>query len=90
MPTLVVSTYSFGPQAQALEGLEFAIEHEFQGLEGQQIPDLPDEFIESVTDRYIELYEHITGGKFERAEISDVPGRIEANVNSFLSELSTA
>ncbi len=43
----------------------------FQGKEGQQIPEMTDEFVNSVTDRYAELYEHITGKKFEKQAISE-------------------
>jgi phosphoribosylaminoimidazole-succinocarboxamide synthase len=44
----------------------------FQGLEGQSIPDMSDEYIETVSERYIELYEKILGEKFVRADISNI------------------
>jgi phosphoribosylaminoimidazole-succinocarboxamide synthase len=64
---------------------QWLIEHGFQGLEGQIQPDMTDEFIESVTNRYIELYEHITGQKFEKADYTDAEKRIEKNVNQYLA-----
>ena len=48
------------------------------------MPDMPDEFVESVSERYIELYEKITGEKFERAETSMISRRVEDNVRKFL------
>jgi len=58
----------------------------FQGKEGQQVPPMTDEVVEGITDRYIELYEHITGEPFIRHEDRDVAGRIERNINAFLAE----
>jgi phosphoribosylaminoimidazole-succinocarboxamide synthase len=49
----------------------------FQGLEGQQIPDMTEEYIETVSERYIELYEKILGEKFVKADISNINERIE-------------
>lgn len=60
------------------------IENGFQGKEGQQIPNMSDEYIESVSERYIELYENILGEKFVKADISDINERIEKNVLEFL------
>jgi phosphoribosylaminoimidazole-succinocarboxamide synthase len=62
------------------------IENGFQGKEGQQIPDMNDEYIASVSDRYIELYENIIGEKFVKADIANINQRIEKNVNAFLSK----
>ncbi len=59
----------------------------FQGLEGQQIPEMTDEVVESITDRYVELYENITGEKFVKAEGDDILARIEKNVVDCLKEL---
>jgi len=59
------------------------IENGFQGKEGQQIPNMTDEYIESVSERYIELYENILGEKFIKADISDIQNRIEKNVLNF-------
>lgn len=64
---------------------EWLIENGFQGKEGQRIPQIPESFINQVTERYIELYEHIAGERFQPADLTDVPGRIEKNVNRFLS-----
>ena len=61
------------------------IENGFQGKEGQQIPNMPDEYIESVSERYIELYENILGEKFVKADFSNINERIEKNVNDFLN-----
>jgi phosphoribosylaminoimidazole-succinocarboxamide synthase len=62
------------------------IENGFQGQEGQQIPDMSDEYIISVSERYIELYENILGEKFVKADISNINERIEKNVLSFLNQ----
>jgi phosphoribosylaminoimidazole-succinocarboxamide synthase len=66
---------------------EWLMDHDFQGLEGQTMPEIPDEFIQSVTERYIELYEHITGDTFERGDNSDPHARIETNVKRALEDL---
>jgi phosphoribosylaminoimidazole-succinocarboxamide synthase len=65
---------------------EWLMENGFQGLEGQQMPAMPDDFVDSVTDRYIGLYETITGRPFEKADTGSVLERIEGNVNAFLQE----
>ena len=65
---------------------EWLMENGFQGKEGQTVPVMPDAFVDEVTERYIELYESISGDKFERAEASDVLSRIENNVNAFLEK----
>ena len=56
----------------------------FQGQAGQKVPEMTPEVVGGITDRYIELYEHITGQPFERAECADVAARIEQNINDFL------
>ncbi|UWY27304.1 phosphoribosylaminoimidazolesuccinocarboxamide synthase [Flavobacterium sp. TR2] len=61
------------------------IENGFQGKEGQQIPNMTDEYIESVSERYIELYENILGEKFVKADIDNIDQRIEKNVLNYLS-----
>ena len=66
---------------------QWLIDNGFQGKEGQQMPEMPEEFIEQVSERYIELYEKITGEKFQRAEGGDVKNRILENVAGFLEEL---
>jgi len=60
------------------------IENGFHGQEGQQIPDMTDTYIESVSERYIELYENILGEQFIKADISNINERIEKNVVAFL------
>ncbi|MEZ7516695.1 phosphoribosylaminoimidazolesuccinocarboxamide synthase [Flavobacterium frigidarium] len=60
------------------------IENGFQGKEGQQIPEMDEAYIISVSERYIELYEKILGEKFVKADISDIDSRIEKNVLSYL------
>jgi phosphoribosylaminoimidazole-succinocarboxamide synthase len=61
------------------------IQNGFQGLEGQQIPDMTDEYIESVSERYIELYEKILGEKFIKADIDNINQRIDKNVLEYLN-----
>ena len=64
---------------------QWLISNGFQGKEGQQIPEMTDEYIETVSDRYIELYENILGEKFVKADVTNIQERIEKNVNEFLS-----
>jgi phosphoribosylaminoimidazole-succinocarboxamide synthase len=64
---------------------QWLISHEFQGLEGQTLPEMSDEYIATVSERYIELYENITGEAFVKAPLEDIVQRIEQNVLSFLS-----
>lgn len=61
------------------------IENGFQGKEGQQIPEMTDAYIESVSERYIELYENILGEKFIKADIENIEKRIEKNVLEYLA-----
>ncbi len=63
---------------------QWLIENGFQGKEGQQIPEMSDEKIIEISNRYIELYEQITGETFVKASTENVLQRIEENVNSFL------
>jgi phosphoribosylaminoimidazole-succinocarboxamide synthase len=63
---------------------EWLIENGFQGLEGQSIPAIPDEFVKTVTERYTELYEKITGETFVKADVTNIEQRIENNVNQYL------
>ncbi len=65
---------------------EWLMENGFQGKDGQVVPEMTDEFINSVSDRYIELYEIITGEKFQKSEIADVESRIEKNIFNFLKK----
>ena len=64
---------------------QWLISNGFQGKEGQKIPEMTDDFIAEVSDRYIELFENITGEKFDKAESTNLEQRIEQNINSFLS-----
>jgi phosphoribosylaminoimidazole-succinocarboxamide synthase len=66
---------------------EWLMANGFQGKEGEKIPEMTDTFVNEVSERYIELYEKITGEKFIRADISNVPERIEKNCNSFIKSL---
>lgn len=61
------------------------IENGFQGQDGQQIPEMTDAYIESVSERYIELYENILGEKFVKADIANIDQRIEKNVIEYLA-----
>lgn len=64
---------------------QWLIQNGFQGLEGQKVPVMSDEYIETVSERYIELYENITGEKFVKADVSNIHDRIEKNVMEYLS-----
>ncbi len=66
---------------------QWLIENGFQGQEGQNIPEMTEDYITSVSERYIELFEQITGDKFEKAEGGDVASRIEKNVSEYLKSL---
>ena len=63
---------------------QWLISNGFQGQEGQSVPEMSDEYIESVSERYIELYENITGEKFQKADVSNIESRIQQNVESYL------
>lgn len=63
---------------------EWLMENGFQGKEGQQVPEMTDEIVESISNRYIELYENITGERFVKKECDDINARIEQNVKSYL------
>ena len=64
---------------------QWLIENGFMGKEGQQVPEMTDEYVNSVSDRYIELYEHIVGEPFAKASSEDIAARIEKNVKEFLA-----
>ena len=66
---------------------QWLIAHNFQGLEGQILPSMPDDFVEEVSLRYIELYENITGDKFQKRNYNQVSQTIENRVNEFISTL---
>jgi phosphoribosylaminoimidazole-succinocarboxamide synthase len=63
---------------------EWLMDNGFQGKEGQKVPDMTEAFVNEISERYIELYEKITGEKFIRADISEIPERIEKNCMAFL------
>lgn len=65
---------------------QWLISNEFQGKEGQTVPVMPDSFVEEVSERYIELYENITGEKFIKADTSQIEDRILKNINEFISK----
>jgi len=66
---------------------QWLIANNFQGLEGQTVPVMSDAYIETVSERYIELYENITGETFVKANVSDIQTRIETNVLNYLKTL---
>lgn len=66
---------------------QWLIENGFQGLEGQIMPVMPDEFVKVVTERYIELYEKITGEAFVKSDTSNIRQRIQTNVDNYLNTL---
>lgn len=66
---------------------EWLMENGFQGLEGQLVPDMTDEFVKSVTERYTELYEAMTGKKFEGRDYSNADKTIEENINNTLKTI---
>ncbi|WP_053978021.1 phosphoribosylaminoimidazolesuccinocarboxamide synthase [Mangrovimonas xylaniphaga] len=63
---------------------QWLIANGFQGLEGQTVPEMTDEYITTVSERYIELYENITGETFVKGDVSDIQNRIETNVLEYL------
>ncbi|WP_347374986.1 phosphoribosylaminoimidazolesuccinocarboxamide synthase [Aequorivita sp. Q41] len=65
---------------------QWLIQNDFQGLEGQKVPFMSDAYITSVSDRYIELYENITGEKFVKADVSAINSRIEKNVLNYFKK----
>ena len=66
---------------------QWLISNNFQGLDGQTVPVMSDEYITTVSERYIELYENITAEPFVKAEVSDIQSRIETNVINYLKTL---
>lgn len=65
---------------------QWLIENNFQGLDGQTMPDMPDSFVETITERYIELYEKISGQQFVKSDISNIEERILKNVTDYLEK----
>jgi phosphoribosylaminoimidazole-succinocarboxamide synthase len=66
---------------------EWLMANNFQGRTGEKVPEMSDDFVNEVSERYIELFEKITGEKFERADIRDITTRIEHNCNEFLKKI---
>lgn len=66
---------------------QWLIANDFQGLEGQTVPEMSDAYIKTVSDRYIELYENITGDTFIKADTQNIAQRIESNVLPYLNAL---
>lgn len=66
---------------------EWLMEHNFQGRKGDVLPEITDQFVDQISERYIELFENITGDTFVRADISKVTDRIEKNVVAYLKTL---
>ncbi len=66
---------------------QWLIGNGFQGHEGQVIPEMDEDFVLSVSERYIELYENITGDKFVKSDLSNIQERIDGNVRNFLNNL---
>ncbi|MCX7550386.1 phosphoribosylaminoimidazolesuccinocarboxamide synthase [Xanthomarina sp. F2636L] len=65
---------------------QWLIVNNFQGLEGQTVPEMSDDYIQTVSERYIELYENITGETFVKADVSNIQERIERNVLAYLNK----
>ena len=66
---------------------EWLMANGFQGQDGQKVPEMTEDIVNGITDRYVELYENIVGEKFEKAEGTDILARIEANVTDCLKSL---
>lgn len=67
---------------------QWLITNGFQGLEGQSVPEMSDDYITSVSERYIELYENITGEKFQKADVSNIHERIGNSISEFINKNS--
>ena len=65
---------------------QWLISNGFQGLEGQALPEMNESLIDSISERYIELYENITGHSFEKAVVSNIQERIQQNISDYLQE----
>ncbi len=66
---------------------QWLIANGFQGHEGQVVPEMDEAFVLSVSERYIELYENITGDQFVKSDLTDIQGRIEKNIQNFLKSI---
>ncbi|PWK26546.1 phosphoribosylaminoimidazole-succinocarboxamide synthase [Arcicella aurantiaca] len=67
---------------------EWLIANGFQGKEGQSVPEMSDEWVNQISERYIELFEKVTGKKFEKDYSEDILGRVESNVNTYLTSIA--
>ncbi|MGJ8593655.1 MAG: phosphoribosylaminoimidazolesuccinocarboxamide synthase [Aquaticitalea sp.] len=67
---------------------QWLIANDFQGLQGQIVPVMSDDYIDTVSERYIELYENIMGEAFVKADVSDIQNRIKSNVEQFLADFN--
>ena len=65
---------------------QWLISNGFQGFEGQTVPTMSAEYIATVSNRYIELFENITGKNFVKADLNDIEDRIETNILNYLAE----
>lgn len=65
---------------------EWLMENGFQGKEGQEVPEMTEEFVNTVSERYIELYERITGETFVKGDVSSLLERVEKNINEYLED----
>jgi phosphoribosylaminoimidazole-succinocarboxamide synthase len=65
---------------------QWLIDNGFMGKEGQQVPEMTEEFCNEVSERYIELYEHITGKRFEKADDTNLTERIAQNILNYISK----
>ena len=65
---------------------QWLISNNFQGLEGQKVPNMSDEYVKSVSDRYIELYENITSEIFIKSDLKNIKNRIFTNTENYLKE----
>ncbi|MCL2328411.1 MAG: phosphoribosylaminoimidazolesuccinocarboxamide synthase [Bacteroidetes bacterium] len=66
---------------------EWLMDNGFQGKEGQQVPEMTDEIVAGISERYIELYENIVGETFVKEDVSNIPARIERNVTAYLEKI---
>ena len=64
---------------------QWLIENGFQGLEGQKVPEMTDEIVSQISERYIELFENITGDKFVKGDVANAGKRIELNIQNFIT-----
>ncbi|NEW83235.1 MAG: phosphoribosylaminoimidazolesuccinocarboxamide synthase [Mariniphaga sp.] len=65
---------------------QWLIENGFQGLEGQTVPEMTDDLVNQISERYIELFENITGDKFEKGDVANASLRIKNNIGRFITE----